>query len=261
MGNSHGSQGASEPVLSPDLSKELAIYEQDMEILAEVKAKLKALAKSIKNHGNVMNEVIQVFSLYQDDQAAQIRSLSAVDQIDSTLRSKFSQAQSDWNAMASSGTSATDGKKAAADMVKQIQEIEAFIKYEQGLGDKSVIDQPSLKNMQSAIDSIKESFGTDGIVGKNGKFTPNWGHPAAMEAVVAEWLKDMKKSGLNIPGMKSIQDGFQTCNQSVSELSSTTNSRLQFVENQYKQGLGEENAAIQAYQKMNANTVRHFTSN
>ena len=96
-------------------------------------------------------------------------------------------------------------------------------------------------------------------LGLLGAFGSSWGDASKMDSTMATWISDMK-SGQNVPDLKNLQDGFQTINQSVSEFSSTTNTQLQFVENQFKQGMGEENSAIQAYQKMNSNTIRHFTS-
>jgi len=238
------------PILGPELANEVARYEEDMELLAEIKEKLKKMAAAMKNHGNVMYEVIQIFSMFQDVQAGKIRVLSDVDNVESTLRSKLSQAQSDWNKMMGDPNDRT-GHAAAKDMIKQIKEIEAFIKYESGKKG-SILDGASLKNLQAAINSIKSNFTYNG---KN-----VWGNKYGMFNACLHWLSEMDQDGKNVPEVKNIQDGFQTINQSVSELSSTTNTQLQFVENQYKQGMGEENAAMQAYQKLNSNTIRHFTS-
>jgi len=246
----NGGGGVHTPILGPELSKEVARYEEDMDLLSEIKEKLKKLAAAMKNHGNVMFEVIQVFSLFQDVQAGQIRVLSDVDNVDSTLRSKLSQTQSDWNKMMGGATDGP-GEAAAKDMIKQIKEIEAFIKDESGKKG-SILDGASLKNLQAAISSIKSNFTYNG---KN-----VWGNKNEMYSACLNWLWEMDQDGKNIPEVKNIQDGFQTVNQSVSELSSTTNTQLQFVENQYKQGMGEENAAMQAYQKLNSNTIRHFAN-
>lgn len=249
------------PVISPDLAKILAQYEEDMSILAEVKEKLKKLAAGIKNTGNVMLEVIEVFSLFQNAQGSQMRVLSDVDNLDSTLRGKLSAGQSGWNTMGGTGGASKNGKhqkewmynltpkgqNGAKQLMEELHQIEQFIKYEKGLGGKSILDGDSLNNLQKAIDSIKTNFGKA------------WGDPAAMERDMQEWT-GLVDGGNQVPNLKNIQDNFQTINQSVSELSSTTNSRLQFVENEFKQALGMQNSAQQAYQKMNSNTIRHFTN-
>ena len=144
--------------------------------------------------------------------------------------------------MESGGTSKTQG------MIDEIQQIEQFIKFEQGQGKNSILDQTSLANLQSAIDQIKGAYG------------PDWGNAGKMDSDMNAWIDDLDKKGQNVLALKNLQDGFQTVNQSVSQFSASTNTSLQYVENQFKQALGEENSAMQAYQKMNSNTVRHLTS-
>ena len=227
--------------VSPDIQQILDQYQADMDAYNKMLKDLKKLAAGIKNTGNVMLEVIEVFGLYGDSQGGQIKTLSDVDNLDSTLRSKISAAQSDSNDMQNGGTSQTQ------DMINEVQQIENFIQFEKGKGDDSILDQTSLANLKSAIEQIKGNYGND------------WGNASKMDNDMSGWIAQLN-SGTNVPQLKNLQDGFQTVNQSVSQFSASTNTSLQYVENQYKQRLGEENSAMQSYQKMNSNTIRHFTS-
>jgi hypothetical protein len=52
------------------------------------------------------------------------------------------------------------------------------------------------------------------------------------------WGVHQQNGGQYSPVLKGISDGLQTVNQSVSALSTSTNTKLQFQSEQYKQGLG-----------------------
>lgn len=240
------------PVIGGALRKDLLLYMEDMAILAEIQAKLKQMAAGIKNTGNVMFEVILIFAMLQAAQGAKMRALSDVDNVESDIRNDLSTAQGSWNDMAG-GASKTQ-VDAARKLIAEVKEIEDFIKYEKAKGDKSVFDGGMLKNLQTAITSIKDAFDKPC---KNSK-EKAWGDPNAMARKMNVWLWNQKKLGVPMPAFKEVQDAFQTINQSVSELAATTNTRMQFTENVFKQFLGIMKTVQDAYLKLISTNVRHF---
>lgn len=245
------SQATATSPFGPNIQAELNAYTEDMDLLDEVKAKLKALALAIHDHGNVMYEVIQVFSLYQDVQGGKIRVFTDIDNLDSTLRANLSSAQASWNSLLSGAFGSNVGVADAQNMITQVTDMQNFIKYEQSLGDHSILDQSSLANLQSALSQITGSWG------KDSSGNQIWGNATSMSSAVYNWINNGNQNGQYMPQVKDIQDGFQTYNQSVSQCSASTNTSLQYVENQFKQGMGEENSAMQAYQKQDSTIIQN----
>ena len=240
------------PVLNPQLSKDLLAYLEAMELLQEMRQKLKEMAAGLKHMKNVMFGVVEIMNMFQNIEGGKIRALSAVDNIASDIRSEVSNAQGGVNAIAGADNkngSTTPTKAEIADAKKFldfINQIQAFIDAHGGA--KGVIGNATLKNLQDAVNNIKKQF------------TNDWGNPKYMAIDILRWVKE-SKSGKFAPELKNLQFGFQQLNQTVSALSTTTNTNLQFTSEMFKQFLGIDESAMQSYQKGNLQMVQNQRSN
>lgn len=252
------------PVLNPQLSKDLLAYLEAMEILEEVWQKIKAMAAGLKHMKNVMYGVIEIMNMFQNIEGAKMRVLSSVDNVDSDLRSLVTSSQGAVNAITGSQTGKviTPNAKQEAEAQKfydGIQQIQAFIDAHGGA--KGIAGDSILKNLQEAINNIKTEFGW-----KSNKQPGAWGNKKAMAERFLEWARMSRSAkdggtGTFSPQLRNIQFGFQQLNQTVSALSTTTNTQLQFTSEMFKQFLGIAASAMESYQKGNLQMVQNQKTN
>jgi hypothetical protein len=242
------------PVIPPNsqIGKDLAALLAAQQLRNEMLQQIKALAAALTTMKNPMFGVMELMNDYSNSEGAQIQGEAAVDNVDSDLRNTFSNGQSGFNRALNNADIPPDApdKKGVAgcnSMIKAVHQIELFIKYEKSQGNNSVVDKGTLGNLQQAVTQIKSAFGGD------------WGNATAMATDIDNWSYGSGSgngNGQYQQAFKSIQDGFQTANQSVSALSTTTNTQLQFSAQQFQQFLGTMQSAIQSLQQLTAASVQ-----
>ncbi len=211
-------------VINPQLAKDLeAIMEARMELSA-IEQKIKKLAAALKTMKDPLLGIQEIMGLVMNESGAKIKGLSAVDNLDSDLRSMLGTAQSAFNT-AADPKNVKERTEMTKKMMDIINELQAFVKEQEGAGKNAVVGPADLKNIQGAIDSIKSPFGS------------NWGKPSKMGADILDWTSDNKK-GAYTKQLRGVTNGFQTLNQSVSALSTTTNTKLSYEVEQFKQVMG-----------------------
>lgn len=234
--------------LSPAIQKDLRAY-LDAEIaLREKEQAIEKLAAMLHTMKNVFYGIQMLMMDMMDMGGARLSGLADVDKIESTLRNLFSDAQDHMNG--AQGKGYLHNKEIQKDLKKIVEIVDgvkAFLLKQQKEGKKSVFDGATTKNMLSAINNIQGAFGKDwGHVG-HASLKPNGGSGMTREMV--KWYR-LVCDGKTPPQLKTIQDGFQTFNQSVSALSTTTNTRLQFRAEQFKQFMGIDKNTIESYSKL-----------
>lgn len=253
------------PPLSPQIKKDLEAYIEAMELLHQDWAKLKAMAKQLGHMKNTMYGIVEIMNMFQNVEGAKVSAFSSLDNVDSDIRSQITGAEGEVNAIAGGKGTGHDGLTPttkqdleALKLVLYVKQIQAFMDREGG-GSK-VIGKATLKNLQEAIDNIKTQFGKA------------WGHPQEMAAQINKWVyytSHASGTGPNqklipahfSPQLRNIQFGFQQANQTVSAMSTSTNTQLEFVSNMFKQFLGIDETAMQSYQKGNATMIQNQRSN
>lgn len=228
---------------------------QDLKAWLAAQAALKAdekriqeLALMLTHMKNPLYGVQEIMGAVMDMSGDQVSGLAAIDNLDSDLRSGISNAQGSANSIGG-GKATKQDLKEAQQMLKILKDIQAFIDKEEKADKKDqVADPASLKTLQNAINQIKSAFGSD------------WGDPSKMVAKIHSWIEDAKK-GKYESGMKTMMNGFQTLTQTVSALSTTTNTRLQFTTEQFKQFMGIDEDSLQAYLKLISGTINNQRTN
>jgi len=242
------------PPLSPQIKKDLEAYMEAMELLQQDRAKLKAMAKQLGHMKNTMYGIVEIMNMFQNVEGAKVSAFSSLDNVDSDVRSQITGAEGAVNAIAGAGgktsgvhhTPTIKQDLEALKLVLYVKQIQAFMDREGGKN--GVIGSGTLKNLQEAIDNIKTQFGKA------------WGHPQKMAALIDSWVKGTK-GGKFSPQLKNLQFGIQQANQTVSAMSTSTNTQLEFVTNMFKQFLGIDETAMQSYQKGNLTMIQNQRSN
>lgn len=240
------------PVLNPQIAKDWNDYEISLEQYKADCEEIKRLAAALASMKNPMFGVQEVMGAVMNMSGDQISSLSSLDNLDTDLRNLLQGAQNGFNGAINDKSDPSNPNEPTSQQTKDgkeildnIRQLEAFIKWQQSLGGNSAFDSGTLNNMLSAINNIKSVF-----TGNN-----SWGVPGAMGWRVNYFAS--QPNGNYAPELKTIQDGFQTLNQSTSALSTTTNTKLQFTTEQYKQYLGIDQSTIQAYLKLTAAMIQN----
>ncbi|MBS0629831.1 MAG: hypothetical protein JSS30_06370 [Verrucomicrobia bacterium] len=244
------------PTLNPQIAKDLAAYEAAQEAYQFDCQEIQRLAAALSHMKNPMFGVQEVMSAVMNMSGDQISTLSAMDNIDTDMRNMLQDAQNGCNTLQTApGNPDVPSKQQIADaqqIINNIDGLEAFLKWQQSLGKDSIFDQGTISNMLSAIKNIKGDFTeSDG----SGQTINVWGNASGMAA----WLMLANQNAGNgyDSALKTLQDGFQTLNQSTSALSTTTNTQLQFQTEQYKQYLGIDQSSIQAYLKLTSAMIQN----
>ncbi|NGX38523.1 MAG: hypothetical protein K1000chlam2_01697 [Chlamydiae bacterium] len=233
--------------LNPNIGKDLEAWMEAENMLQQMRKKLKAMAAGLSNMSNVMYGVMEIMGMFQNIEGDKVRGLSAIDNLDSDLRSAVSGAQTGFVGSKTGYNGNGVGTKMAQQLIDMIKEIKTFIKYEKSQGaqgKKTAVDGSMLKNLSSAITQLEEPYGSA------------WGNASKMAGKAYTWVHKAK-NGKYSPELKTIQDGLQTLNQSTSALSTSTNTQLDFVTKEFQQFLGIDESAIQAYQKLNAAMIHN----
>ena len=184
----------------------------------EQRKKLLAMANAIKDPFEAMQVLmLDVIPTEMSEQESGISQLAGSSNIMSDIRNMLAEGQND---IGKGGDTTPAQAKAFADLIDQL---------EAKLNDPNFpIDPSNRKNMLDAIKDIKAQFGNA------------WGDGRAMAMDMKTWgIYD--KMGQPSQQMKTITNDVQTLNQSVSALSTTTNTQLQFQTEQYKQIMGTLN--------------------
>lgn len=239
------------PELNPQIAKDLAAYEIAQEEYQYYCQEIKQLAAALATMKNPMFGVQEVMNAVMDMNGAQISSLSAIDNIDTDLRNMVGAAQDGFNSAMNDNSDPSNPNKVTPQQVQDgekiktnIDQLEAFLKWQQSLGKNSIIDSGTLDNMLSAISSMK------GAIGPN-----DWKDPGAIAHDINGWTS--ANNGQYSPQLKAFQDAFQTLNQSTSALSTSTNTQLQFMTQNYKQYLGIDQSDIQAETKLTSAMIQN----
>lgn len=221
------------PKMNNQIKGDIKAYEEALLRLKMDKqmiAKLLKMVKTMKNPLLGAQELMLALMGYNGDKVA---AFSDVANIDSDIRSMITGGQGAFNNTLDSKTAEFSSK--IKQFIKEIDGLEAFLKYEKALGKKSPLDGSTLNTMLNAIKSVKTAFGT------------NWGNVKNMEADIKIWTNP--KNRTTYPALRSIQDAFHTLTQSASALSTTANTQLQYETEQYKQFMGETEGTMQSYLK------------
>lgn len=279
------------PVLDPNIGNDLQAYLVAQAYLNEMRNKLLAMAAELKHMKNVMYGVVMVMNQFQEVSGAKVRVFSAVENLASDMRSEASGGEGAMNGIFDGGSSTqknTDGngnlsleksglgkdKKPdsigppskdkpvrlkppkpnqnqideAKKLYEELQQLQAFLDYEKSLGKNSVIDANTIQNLQDAITQIKSTFGS------------SWGDFKKMAQELINWSFE-SRAGVFSPELKQLQFNFQQLDQGTSAFSTTTNTRLQFEAEQFKQFLGIDETSMQSYQKWDASMIQNQRSN
>lgn len=249
-----------QPILPPDVAADYKAWQQAMEAMGldlEELHKLLLALKTMKNALFGCQEVINQLMTVNGDKVA---GLSAVDKFESDLRTILQNAQSDYN-NAINGYDNKDNKDIVPtptpqqdaymqDMFAQINSLQAILNWQSSLPpDQQILDSGNISNMQDAISNISTAFGS------------SWGDGTAMAGQVNLWVFDIYNGGSPNPDQQNVTNGFQTINQSVSALSTTTNTDLQFTTEEYKQYMGILQSTQDAYLKFTAQSVQNQKTN
>jgi hypothetical protein len=241
------------PPLSPQLRKDLLAYLEAMELLQQDEKKLLEMAKHLSHMKNAMYGVMEIMNMFQNIDGAKISALSALDNVDSDIRTQITGAEGEVNAMSGEKSTGKPGHDPTKKEVEQAKKLVAFINsiqafLEQEGGNSKIMGKGTLSNLEDAIKNIK------------GVFKSSWGNPKEMAERMNEWIAGSKKGKFS-PELKDLQFGLQQANQTVSALSTSTNTQLEFVTNMFKQFLGVDESAMQAYQKGNLTMIQNQRSN
>lgn len=255
------------PLLNPQLAKDLQAYELAQEQYKADCKEIQQLAAALASMKNPMFGVQEVMGAVMNMSGDQISALSSLDSVDTDLRGLLQGAQNAFNGLGNDAPNMGNGKVDPKDVaygqtiLDNITQLENFVKWQQSLGDKSPFDSGTLDNLSSAIQDIKGAFDIKGAPSA-------WGNPGAMAGDIMTWVNQSNNGsgggnggGTYAPQLKAITDGFETTNQTVSALSTTTNTQLQFTTEQYKQYLGIDQSSIQAYLKLTSAMIQNEKTN
>ena len=232
---------APSPVFDPQLDADQAALEQAMllrEQMDEQRKKLLAMAAAIKNPFEAMVVLMMnVIPSEMSEQEAGISELAGSSNIMSDLRRMLADAQ---KGISDAGNTTDAEGQALVNFVNQL---------EAKLNDPNFPVDPSTKaNILDALKDIKDSFGAD------------WGSGAGVAADLNAWGKVDPSNPQPSAFLKDVSNDLQTINQSVSAMSTTTNTQLQFQTEQYKQIMGTFNDMLKTLIQQNATPIQNFKS-
>jgi len=228
------------PDLNPQTAQDWAAYENaiaqyNLE-LKEIQELAAMLVHAKGQFGYNMYQVMEVVDAVNNKGGDQVGILSATENFSTDLRNLLQDAQNNYNGLLGDGKDYTDPTPAemaeAAQFKQDLDQIQAILDWQQSPSCKNpIIDKGTSDNISSAIKNIKDALGDS--------WNDKPGTPAGSgiaDAIL--WGVHQQNGGQYSPVLKGISDGLQTVNQSVSALSTSTNTKLQFQSEQYKQGLG-----------------------
>jgi len=228
------------PQLNPQTAQDWAAYENAIaQYNLELKdiQKLAAMLVHAKGQfGYNMYQVMEVVDAVNNKGGDQVGILSATENFSTDLRNLLQDAQNNYNGLLGATNSPdepTPQEDAMAEKFKEdIDQIQAILDWQGSPSCQNpIIDKGTLNNINTAIQNIKDAAGT------------TWNDlpgapPGSNLAENIMTAVSNQNGGQYSPMLKGISDGLQTVNQSVSALSTSTNTKLQFQSEQYKQGLG-----------------------
>jgi hypothetical protein len=251
------------PQLNPQTAQDWAAYENAINQygmdLKDIQ-KLAAMLVHAKNQfGYNMYMLMEVEDAVNNKGGDQVGILSATENFDTDLRNLLQDAQNNYNGLLGSNTNNADEptpqEEAMAEKFKQdIDQIQAILDWQGSSTCKNpIIDKGTIDNISSAIKNIKDACGT---YWNDAPGAPPGSNLASniLQAV------SNQNGGQYSPMLKGISDGLQTVNQSVSALSTSTNTKLQFQSEQYKQGLSQLQAVIESETKLTAAMIQNEKS-
>lgn len=234
-------------IIDPKTVQDYLNWEMSQEAIQASRKKLQEellQMASAMQHSNPMFYAQMIMFTLTDEKGQEIGGLSNILNLDTDMRTQVTVAQDAMNSQTPGNTTFKDMKA----FENAIDSLEAFLKQQQGLGSNSPLDQGLIKSMLSAIDQIKTQFGSD------------WGNIGLMAADWMNWLQQAN-NGTAAPQINSIQNGLQTLTQSVSALSTTTNTQLQFMVQIFQQILSIVNSAMRTQQEGTSTFVKNQKSN
>ncbi len=238
--STHAAAAAAPPEGS-GINKDMQAWERAEARLKQDEYLVKQLCAMIGSVSNPLDVARMIMMQMTNVSGDQIEGLSAASNVDTDIRNQVMGGQTDFNA----GGKMT--AKQAKQMYQALNKLKAWLEHQKSLGDKSIISPDAIKNILEAI---------KGIAGQFGK---SWGNAKDMAADMSSWENKAKK-GKDAPQLKSIQNQFQTINQSVSAFATTTNTQLQYQTEEYKQYLGEFNDVNQTYLKLIGTMIKNQKS-
>jgi hypothetical protein len=251
------------PELNPQTAQDWAAYENAINQygidLKEIQKLAAMLVHAKTQFGYNMYQVMELEDAVNNKGGDQVGILSATENFDTDLRNLLQDAQNNYNGLLGDGkdyAEPTPQECADAEKFKQdIDQLQAILDWQQSPSCKNpIIDKGTIDNISSAIKNIKDAFG-DKWNDQPGT-SPGLGIAGSILFAV-----NQQNAGKYSPLLKSISDGLQTVNQSVSALSTSTNTKLQFQSEQYKQGLSQLQAVIESETKLTAAMIQNEKSN
>jgi len=230
------------------IDKDMKAWLEAQERIKEAREMLNKLLLALHTMKNSLLGVREVMMAMMSMQGDTVAGFSAMDNVASDMRSDITNAQGQVTNIAGSTESPEKKDAAAQKLVDLIKHLEGFLKSQSTSGNP-IIDSDSIKNMQTAINNIKAPFGSD------------WGNARRMEGHINTWVIHARDTGVASPELKQVQDNFQTLNQSTSAFSTTTNTSLQFNDEQYKQDLTMASGANKTYIDLVSAFVRNQKAN
>lgn len=228
------------PPVDPQLQADLLAW---ADALAEYQAeltKIKQMAAGLKTHTTDMFQIIQIMHVMMSPSESQVKSNSDLLNLDTDLRNTINSGQSGYNGVGSDPNNNIDfpDKQGLADAQAMITAMNQLMAGLDLLHKSGAIDDATYGTIQTAVGSLEGAFGT------------NWGNPALVWGEIKSWVTQSAGGGTNPPGVKTVNDAFQTLTSSVSALSTTANTQLSFVTEQLKQIMGSFQSSIQSAQKL-----------
>lgn len=212
-----------------DFNRDYNKYLQDKELYGEDLTALQnacAALKAIKDAGaRLMYVVTVLFPALMKTREANIGMLSDGMNVNTDMRNEMAKAQDAINDM--KGKTPNDSIIDAAKFVTAMNNLKVMV---QKSADAGIIDPQSASALQNAIKGITSQFpNTNGHI-----------NPVDVANLVPKWWGSTTSS----PQIKNIFNGFQSVNQTVSALSTSTGTQFSFYTNQYNQVLNLYNTGF-----------------
>lgn len=222
---------------------------------SQIQTLLKKMEEAVKHHKDVsmlLQKESYMFSEFEGDKTT---SISDMDQLLTAMRNGLNDAQTDFNGIA--GDTSTDGGNPtsgdvteAQNMMNEINGLQAVLNYIKAYNkanpDHPMMDPTMVKNLQDAINNITGPFGS--------AWTNN--DASAVAKDIQQWVNSANSGSVD-GGYKTLVSAFQTLNQTVSALSTTTNTMLQSQVELVKQLLGIMEAVNQSIVKLTLTEVNN----
>lgn len=249
----------SEPNGTSSIEKDFIEWMQAGGNLKKIEKEMKQLAANLSHMKNIAYGLVMFFDLNSELGDTKMSLTAAVSNFDSDLRtlangaqSAINQAAQDAKELQGKDISPQKAKQLADDMQKQmgllvkyVKEIKGALQEAKNLG---LATDDSVKPLEDALNQIKSAFGV------------TWGDNFKMAADIENAIKQADKKGGFDATWRNLSNGMQQTIQGVSSMSTSANTQLQFIAEQYKKSIQMEQTAMQAEQTMTKSAVNNQIS-